>query len=228
MFTQRWLFNGGIVKTKKRIGLLGVVTALVGWLLYRCWQQSFYAVEIEDVVVNDRTGTPRRGKRVRVQSVFDASPDMVWAEVTKPALLVYVTHPLLTFKRWGGEPLPEVWHEGDSIHFNLFSLGFIPLGPHTVNIERIDAAAREIQSRESGQMAEVWWHYVAVEEYPGARTLYTDEIDIYAGPLTGVVACFARFFYRYRQTRWRRVLSGGEPTLIRRVRCHGINHSKLS
>jgi ligand-binding SRPBCC domain-containing protein len=219
---------GGIVKTKKRIELLGVVTALVSWLLYRRWQQSFHAVGTEDVGVSDRTGTPRPGKRVWVQSVFDAPPDVVWAEVTKPALLAYVTSPLLTFKRQGGAPLPDLWREGDSINFNLFGLGVIPLGPHTVNMERIDTAAREIQSRESGQMAEVWWHYVAVEEYPGARTLYTDEIDIYAGPLTGVVACFARFFYRYRQTRWRRVLSGGEPTLIRRVRCHGINHSKLS
>ena len=185
-----------------------VIVILAAWLLYRRWQRSFHAVETEDVVVNDRTGTPRQGKRVRVQSVFDAPPDVVWAEVTKPALLAYVTSPLLTFKRQGGAPLPDLWHEGDSIHFNLFGLGFIPLGPHTVNIERIDVAAREIQSRESGRMAEVWWHYVAVEDYPGARTLYTDEIDIYAGPLTGVVASFARFFYRYRQTRWRSVVRG--------------------
>jgi ligand-binding SRPBCC domain-containing protein len=199
---------GGIVKTKKRIGLLGVVIALVAWLLYRRWQQSFYAVEMEDVGVSDRTGTPQQGKRVRVQSVFDAPPEAIWAEVTKPALLIYITYPLLTFKRQGGAPLPEMWHEGDSISFNLFGLDFIPLGPHTVNIERIDAEAREIQSRESGRMTEVWWHFIAVEAYSGERTLYTDEIDIYAGAMTGVVACFARFFYGYRQTRWRRVLSG--------------------
>ncbi len=159
-------------------------------------------------MVNDRTGTPRQGKRVRVQSIFDVPPEAVWPEVTKPALLTYVTYPLLTFKHQGGAPLPEMWHEGDSLCFDLFGLGFIPLGPHTINVERVDAATRAIQSRESGQMAEVWWHYIAVEDYPEGRTLYTDEIDIYAGAMTEVVACFARFFYEYRQTRWRRVLSG--------------------
>jgi hypothetical protein len=196
------------LETKKRKELLIVVTSLVVWLLYRRWQQSFHTVETEDVMVNDRTGTPRQGKRVRVQSIFDAPPEAVWAEVTKPALLAYVTSPLLTFKRQGGAPLPDLWREGDSINFNLFGLGFIPLGPHTVNIERINAAARVIQSREGGRMAEVWLHYIAVEDYPGGHALYTDEIDIYAGPLTGVVVCFAQFFYEYRQTRWRSVVRG--------------------
>ena len=141
-----------------------------------------------------------------MQSVFDAPPDAVWAKVTTPALLTYVTHPVLGFQRQDGEPRPEIWAEGDALHLNLLGLGCIPLGPHTIHAEHIDAERREIRSRESGRMAEIWLHYIAVDDYPGGRTLYTDEIDIYAGPLTGVVAAFARFFYRYRQTRWQTVI----------------------
>lgn len=57
-------------------------------------------------------------------------------------------------------------------------------------------------------MAQIWLHFIAITEHPGGRTLYTDEIDIYAGPLTCAVVAFARFFYRYRQTRWRMVVKG--------------------
>jgi ligand-binding SRPBCC domain-containing protein len=180
--------------------------ALAAWLLDRLWDRAFVVVETVPVKLTDTEGRLRPGKRVRVQSVFDAPPDAVWAKVTRPALLTYVTHPLLNFKQQNGEPLPEIWHEGDSLQVNLTGLGCIPLGPHTIRAERIDAERREIQSRESGRMAEIWWHFISVSDHSDGRTLYTDEIDIYAGPLTGVVAAFARFFYRYRQTRWQTVI----------------------
>jgi hypothetical protein len=54
-------------------------------------------------------------------------------------------------------------------------------------------------------MAKIWRHTITLNDAPGGRTRYTDIIDIYAGPLTGAVAAFARVFYRYRQTRWRAV-----------------------
>jgi ligand-binding SRPBCC domain-containing protein len=180
--------------------------ALVAWLLDTLWNQTFAGVETEPVKLTDAEGRLRPGKRVRVTSVFDAPPDIVWAKVTTPALLTYVTYPLLSFRRQNGEPLPEIWREGDSLQVNLVGLSCIPLGPHTIHTERIDAERREIQSRESGRVAKIWWHFISVNEYPAGQTLYTDEIDIYAGPLTGVVAAFARFFYRYRQTRWRTVI----------------------
>ena len=194
------------MKTLRRIVTALTGVALVGWLGDKVWDRAFALVDTTPVELTDTEGCVQRGKRVRVRSVFDAPPDAVWARVTTPALLTYITYPLLSFRRQNGEPLPEVWREGDSLHLNLVGLGCIPLGSHTIRAERIDAERREIQSRESGRMAEIWWHFIAVDDYTGGRTLYTDEIDIYAGPLTGVVAAFARFFYRYRQTRWRRVI----------------------
>ncbi len=199
------------MQKRKRIAWPLAGVALAGWMLYHRWQETFHTVRVESVVLDNVEGTPRQGKRVRVQSVFNAPPDVIWAKVTQPALLTYVASPLITFEQRDGAPLPKMWHEGDVLHANLLGLGCIPLGPHTIHIERIDAARREIQSRENGRIAEIWWHFISVADYAGGRTLYTDEIDIYAGPLTDIVAGFARFFYCYRQTRWRDVVQGAIP-----------------
>ena len=57
----------------------------------------------------------------------------------------------------------------------------------------------------TGIVAVTFW----VQDTGDGRTLYTDDVDIYAGPLTTAVAAFAYFFYRYRQTRWQQLA----PTL---------------
>jgi hypothetical protein len=195
-----------MMQTLRRTVAVLTGAALAGWILDRAWDRAFLAVETEPVTRNDDEGHPRQGRRVRVQSIFAAPPEAVWDKVTTPALLAFVAHPLLSFKQQNGTPLPEVWREGASLHLHLFALGCMPLGPHTIHAERIDAERREIHSRESGRIAKVWRHFIAVTGYPGGRTLYTDEIDIYAGALTTAVAAFARLFYRYRQTRWHTVI----------------------
>jgi ligand-binding SRPBCC domain-containing protein len=179
---------------------------LIGWLLDRLWDRAFETVETAPVALHDEGEHAVRGRRVRVVSILNAPPTTVWAKVTTPALLATVAHPLLTFKRQDGAPLPEVWREGEALHLDLFGLGCIPLGAHMIEVARIDAEQREIRSRESGRIAEIWRHTITLNDAPGGRTRYTDIIDIYAGALTGAVAAFARFFYRYRQTRWRAVL----------------------
>lgn len=179
---------------------------LTGWLLDRLWDRAFEIVETTPFTLHAGDGRAMPGRRVRVASIFEAPPEEVWAKVTTPALLSQVAYPLLVFRRQDGAPLPEVWREGEALHLDLFGLGCIPLGPHTIEVACIDAEGREIRSHESGRMAEIWRHTITIEEAPGGRTRYTDIIDIYAGPLTGAVAAFARVFYRYRQTRWQAVL----------------------
>jgi hypothetical protein len=196
-------------QSNRKLTWLPPVLAVLSSLLlvwYLRWRRTFVAVEVEDVMVPDRQGTPRQGKRVRVQSIFDLAPQEVWQKVTTPALLVSVTHPVMTFRPVDGGPLPEDWQVGDSVDLKLYGLGFIPLGRHTISLERLDAGRREIQSRERGQLAETWLHLIRAEPYGDGQTLYTDEIDIYAGSFTGIITAFAVGFYCYRQTRWRRVI----------------------
>lgn len=186
--------------------LYALLLTAVAYLLYRRWLASFHAVEVADVALCDRAGAPRAGKRVRVQSVFDAPPDAVWDRVTTPALLMRVTRPVLAFRPAGEAPLPETWSEGDTVALHLYALGLVSVGPHTVHVVRVDRGQREIWTEESGDAAEVWSHHITVAPHPGGRTLYTDEVDIYAGERTWFIAGFARLFYCYRQTRWRAVV----------------------
>ena len=72
-------------------------------------------------------------------------------------------------------------------------------------MERIDPAAREIQSRESEWLVRRWDHLVRVRPAGDGQTLYSDEIIIEAGWATFFVWLFAHWFYRHRQRRWRRV-----------------------
>jgi hypothetical protein len=81
----------------------------------------------------------------------------------------------------------------------------VPLGTHALTIERIDPAAREIQSREHDRLVHRWDHLIRVRATADGRTRYSDDIDIGAGPLTPLVWLFANFFYRHRQRKWRLV-----------------------
>jgi hypothetical protein len=75
---------------------------------------------------------------------------------------------------------PERWPEGATLHFRGYLFGIIPIGTHTIFIERIDPAARELQSREGGKLVRRWDHLVRVRPTGDGRTLYSDEILIEA------------------------------------------------
>jgi hypothetical protein len=102
------------------------------------------------------------------------------------------------------------------MRFRIYLFGIIPLGTHTIFLERIDPEAREIQSRESAFLVRRWDHLVRVRPAGYGQTLYSDEILIEAGWLTAFVWLFAQWFYRHRQRRWRRVarrLVAAEPAI---------------
>jgi hypothetical protein len=51
----------------------------------------------------------------------------------------------------------------------------------------------------------VWCHRITVEPAGAARCRYTDEVEIGAGRLTGLVRALASGFFRWRQHRWQRL-----------------------
>ena len=104
--------------------------------------------------------------------------------------------------------MPAIWDEGESADVTLHALGLIPLGKHTIFMEKVDLENFELLTKESGQIAQVWNHRVSIQLHEDDKTLYTDEVQIYAGKWTAIVAFFARFFYRYRQSRWQKLARG--------------------
>lgn len=143
--------------------------------------------------------------RAYVESVFDCPAERVWDKVQESALLLEVTWPLVRIVPVGTTAFPERWAEGETMRCKMYLLGVLPLGTHTIRMERIDQAACEIQSRESDPVVRKWDHLIRVRDTGDGKARYSDEIEIKAGWLTGLVWLFAQGFYRHRQRRWRRV-----------------------
>jgi len=144
--------------------------------------------------------------RVYLACVLSCPPDQVWNEAQKSALLLEVSRPLVRLAPVDPPQFPERWIEGGTIRCRLFLFGFIPLGTRTLFAERVDQAAREIQSRERDPLIRRWDDLIRVRPADGGRTRYSDEITIEAGLLTPLVWLFAQWFYRHRQRRWQRVV----------------------
>ena len=143
--------------------------------------------------------------RVYVESVLPCPAEKVWEELQRPALLREIIRPLFRFVPADPLQFPERWPEGATLRLRGYLFGIIPIGTHTIFLERIDPVAREIQSRESEPLVRRWDHLVRVRPAGDGRTLYSDEILIEAGWVTAFVWLFAQWFYRHRQRRWRRV-----------------------
>jgi hypothetical protein len=103
---------------------------------------------------------------------------------------------------------------GKTYALRLSLFGFLPAGEHRITLASIDREANLIESRESGALAPIWNHTIRFHPLENGKLHYTDEIEIGAGLLTGVVWAFAHLFYRHRQRRWkmllRRKLQGAE------------------
>lgn len=177
------------------------------WVLEKRWNRSFVLANVSSTSIKAADEKLSLGKKVVVRSILACKLEKAWEQVRTSGLLLHVSWPLLKLlpDRYG---MPAIWDQGESACLRLYLFGLIPLGDHQIYIERVDPERFEIQSREYGRLAQVWDHHIALEPYGLDATLYTDEVIIYAGELTPIVAWFARFFYRYRQTRWQRLARG--------------------
>jgi len=137
-----------------------------------------------------------------VSTILDCSATKAWNEVQKSSVLLHVIWPLVWLVP-AGVPFPEHWSEGLTIQCKLFIFGIIPIGVHTVHIEKIDQKNHQIQSREHDPLVARWDHVISIKPLDDSRSIYRDTIDIDAGILTFVVWGSANLFYRHRQRRWR-------------------------
>ncbi len=103
--------------------------------------------------------------------------------------------------------LPARWQPGE-YRVRMRALGRVPLGEQTIRISFPPTAGGEYLLRDdgSGRLVRRWDHLIRLRAAPDGRsTLYRDEVDIEAGPLTVPVWAFATVLYRWRQRRWRRL-----------------------
>ncbi|MBM4464437.1 MAG: hypothetical protein FJ014_02520 [Chloroflexi bacterium] len=146
----------------------------------------------------------------RISTVFDCTAEQLWGEISRPASLRFVSAPLLRFEPLVAGDLDGEWVVGKTYPLRLSLFGFLPVGEHRITLVTIDRAANLIESQESGALAPVWNHTIRFHSLGDGRLRYTDEIEIGAGLLTGLVWMFAHLFYRHRQRRWKELLRSKE------------------
>jgi hypothetical protein len=140
---------------------------------------------------------------VRVSTELDIPAELAWQTVKKPETFRYVVRGVLGVRQL--DDVPDDWGEGLTVRVRLLFFHVIPAWKHEIRVARIDEGAREIYTNERGGPVRHWNHRITVVPRSAERCLYTDEIEIRAGPLTPVVWVYAHVFYRYRQRRWRKL-----------------------
>ena len=143
------------------------------------------------------------GKQIQAISVLESSRERLWQLAITSGLMTYLDWPWISFHPTEEKNLPAIWRQGDSVQVKLRFLFIIPLGKHTIVIEKVDSDHYSLQTRKHGRFAQVWDHAIDLQELPDGWTIYTDTIDIYAGPQTDRIASLAAWLFRYRQARLR-------------------------
>ncbi len=137
-------------------------------------------------------------KTVKRTSIFPASREVVFKKLQQLETLQFIAYPYATFTP--ANPNGScIWRPGTSSSYRFRIWGIIPLGVHTINIEKFDIDG--IASKEGNVFVPVWNHKIRLKAL-GNRTEYTDEVDIDAGWKTLFVWLWAKAFYAHRQKRW--------------------------
>ena len=148
-----------------------------------------------------------KAKTITVSSCFPAASHEVWEKLQKISTLQYIATPYATFKPIGD--VPPVWTEGGTLRLDMKLFGFISVGVHTIYVKRIDEGSLSMYTNENNKYIPVWNHRIILRPTDnGKSTDYRDEVEIFAGWRTPMVAVWCRYFYRHRQKKWLTLLSG--------------------
>ena len=183
--------------------IAGAVSAI--FLFLRRWNRSFLLKKTGDSKIQEANGQAAPGKKVVVAVKLDCPLESAWQQVLTSGLMEYVAWPWLSFRSRDGAGLPDVWQAGDTVHVDLFFLNLFPLGSQRITIEEVDARTYSLQTRESGDLAQIWDHTIQLQEMSANETLYSDEVSLYAGERTAVLAWLVNAFFQHRQVRLQRM-----------------------
>lgn len=141
--------------------------------------------------------------KVQVKSVFDCESKRLFDEIKKTKSLIYIAKPLIRFEPYNRN-LIDKWQDGNYL-FSMYFLEFLPIGKQWIVIS-IDDENMKIRDNGHSKLIKKWDHIISVEKINDKKSLYTDTIDIKAGFFTIFIFLYAHIFYRYRQSRWKKII----------------------
>ncbi|WP_199797839.1 hypothetical protein [Porphyrobacter sp. HT-58-2] len=152
--------------------------------------------------------------QVVLTTSLSCTPDEAWAKVKTSALLQHIAAPLIRFTPKGGKAFPAVWEPGEYRAW-MWLFGVLPIGWQAVVISAPEPQGdtRFVRDNGYGPLISRWDHWIEISPGVNSTTTYTDRVTIEAGPLTPLIAGFARLFYAHRQRRWRKLARTGFAAL---------------
>lgn len=181
--------------------------ATIGLFLQR-WNRQFIKYQVQSRALSNEAGQLHLGKQVQVTTRLDGPAEKLWQLVITSGLTEHLSWPWLSFLPIDQPALPAIWTEKDLVRVQLRLLGIIPLGWHTIGVEKIDHEDLCLKTREMGQIVPLWNHTIELQAHGDHQTLYTDTIDLYAGNWTNILAGLVSWFLRYRQARMKKLGRG--------------------
>jgi hypothetical protein len=181
----------------------GITTSLLvlGILFNSSAQKTEISTKVERISIEYK-GKTVKARKLNVSSEIPMQIDSVWNNVKTSELLMYVTKGYVKLKP-ENDAFPKLWQEGDTVSAKTRVFGLLPFGGvRHLYFEKISDNEHVIQTREWDKGAKVWDHKITLEKSTNNKTLYTDEIVIYGGAMTGFITSFAKRFYKHRQKRW--------------------------
>ncbi len=141
--------------------------------------------------------------KATIRTELPCAAEKVWLTLLKRDTFLYITRGMMGFQ--GSERWPEEFREGMQLDTRLFLFHVIPGWRHTLRVVKVDGENMVLTSEVGGGIVRQWDHRILVQSRSAVRCQYIDEIEIDAGLLTAAIGMFAHVFYRYRQSRWRRL-----------------------
>lgn len=149
--------------------------------------------------------------KLKISTVLPASIETIHKLMLKPSTLHFVSFPILEFDSVNPAQWAEQWAEGNHVvKMKLF--GLFPLGRQ--NIKTSFPNKYSLRDNGSGQLAQVWDHWIDLEPSQDQSTTYTDSVEIKAGLFTIFIWLFALFLYWHRQRRWHRLVNQTKCLLV--------------
>ena len=128
-----------------------------------------------------------------VSAHYPRDADTVFAEAIDIAGMIDATRGLATYKG-----LPEgSFEEGKTYQTYVTVWRWMHNPEYKIHVERLDPAARVLQSREQGRAIRQWDHTLSVTP-TDEGSVWSDRIIVDSGLLTPYMVRVGRYMYRYR------------------------------
>ncbi|MDR0684802.1 MAG: hypothetical protein LBF83_06710 [Spirochaetaceae bacterium] len=159
---------------------------------------------MEKISLKDNNGISKNGIKIIICSELNNSINKIWDKILNIETLIKICKPMATFKITTKEKFIK-WKLNTEYVFKLFIYGFVPFGTHKIILETIDNEENIIKSKEHNNVVKIWNHKITMEKEGELITNYTDEVEIYAGIFTLIIAIWGIIFYKHRQKKWKAI-----------------------